>query len=287
MSDQAENQGDLWGEEDGDPTPPDAQLILNLDGFEGPLDLLLALARTQKLDLSQISMLDLARQYLAYIETAQTMRLEVAADYLVMAAWLAFLKSKLLLPREEGPGTEPSGEELAALLAFRLKRLDAMRDAAAKLMSRKRLGIAIFARGMPQPVRLKRHLHYSASLYDLLKAYSDQRVRTVSATVTIALRPVWSIKQARRRLEELFGVACGWSALDSYLQEYVSDAQTRRTVTASTFGATLEMAREGKLELRQAQAFAPIFLRRRSDKEDEPRTMPQPGESTKNFEASE
>jgi segregation and condensation protein A len=238
-------------------------LIVTLEGFEGPLDVLLALARTQKVDLAKISVLALADQYLAFVAHAQKIRLELAADYLVMAAWLAFLKSRLLLPREAG-AEEPSGDELAARLAFRLMRLNAMRDAAAKLMTRKRLGRDIFARGMPEGVRTIRVRQYTAIIYDLLKAYAEQRRRTVKRVHVIARRTVWSIKQARERLELLLGASSGeWVQLDAYLAEYLRVAEVARTAAASSFGAALEMAREGVAEISQAKPFAPIYMRRR------------------------
>lgn len=240
-------------------------LVVALDGFEGPLDLLLALAKTHKLDLAKLSILDLAQQYLAFIEGARRLRLEIAADYLVMAAWLAYLKSKLLLPDDPEPETGPSGAEMAAQLAFRLQRLEAMRDAIASIMGRARLGVNVFARGMPEPVKLVRSTHVQANVFDLLKAYAEQRKRTVASTVKWGGRRVWSIKEARERLARLIGGRDDWSEIDIYLREYLADAELGRTVTASTFGATLELAREGYLEIRQANAFAPIYLRWRAN----------------------
>ena len=241
-------------------------LVVSLDGFEGPLDVLLALARTQKVDLAKISVLALADQYLRFIAHAQTVRLELAADYLVMAAWLAFLKSRLLLPREVECGDQPTGEELAARLAFRLQRLEAMREAAAKLMTRKRLGRDVFARGMPEGVRTLRVRQYTAKIYDLLKAYAEQRRRTARRVHVIPRRTVWSIKQARERLEALFGAGAGeWVRLEIYLAQYLAAPEVARTAVASSFGAALEMAREGVVEISQAKPFAPIYLRRRQD----------------------
>jgi len=176
---------------------PGDTLVVDVEGFEGPLDLLLALARTQKVDLAKISVLALAQQYLDFIAEARRLRLEVAADYLVMAAWLAFLKSKLLLPAEKDEEGEPTGAELAALLAFRLKRLHAMREVSAQLMTRKRLGRDVFARGTPEPIRITRKSIYEANVYDLLKAYSQQRQRTAIRTWQIRQRAVWSLKEAR------------------------------------------------------------------------------------------
>ncbi len=236
-------------------------LLLELDGFEGPLDLLLVLARNQKVDLTKLSILRLAEQYLDYIEAARTLRLEVAADYLVMAAWLAYLKSKLLLPEKEQAQDGPSGQELAAQLAFRLKRLEAMREALASMMGRKRLGIDLFARGMPEGIRVVRSSIYSASIFDLLKAYAEQRQRNAVTEVKWGGREVWSIKKARERLAALLGGEPDWAALDKFLEEYKPQLLLGKTVTASSFGATLELAREGYLEIRQARAFGPLYLK--------------------------
>jgi segregation and condensation protein A len=246
-----------------------AALIVSLEGFEGPLDVLLALARTQKVDLAKISVLALAEQYLAFIAEAQKLRLELAADYLVMAAWLAFLKSRLLLPREADDA--PSADELAARLAFRLQRLNAMREAAAKLMTRKRLGRDVFARGMPEGVRTIRVRQYTAIIYDLLKAYADQRRRNVRRVHVIARRTVWSIKQARERLELALGASDHWVGFDAYLAQYLAMPDLARTATASSFGAALEMAREGVVDISQAKPFAPIYVRRRASGEEQRR----------------
>jgi segregation and condensation protein A len=240
------------------------QLRVDVEGFEGPLDLLLAMARTQKVDLARISVLALAQQYLDFIAEARRLRLEVVADYLVMAAWLAFLKSKLLLPAEPSEEGEPTGEELAALLAFRLKRLDAMRDAAAQLMTRKRLGRDVFPRGLPEPVRVTKNGVFEAHVYDLLKAYSQQRQRNTTSTLHMEKRTVWSLKEAREELERLLGIACEWAPLDQLIAEFLVEPEIRRTALASSFSATLEMAREGALELRQSKSFAPLLVRRRS-----------------------
>jgi segregation and condensation protein A len=255
-----------WEQEEGDGHAPGAgeTLVVDVEGFEGPLDLLLALARTQKVDLARISVLALAQQYLDFINEARRLRLEIAADYLVMAAWLAFLKSKLLLPAEQDQDGEPSGEELAQLLAFRLKRLDAMRGAAAQLMTRKRLGRDVFARGMPEPLRISRKSTYQADLYDLLKAYAQQRQRTAVRTWQVRQRTVWSLKEARDELERLLGMTCDWAPLDQLLAEFLVGPELRKTALASGFTATLEMTREGALEIRQAKVFAPLLVRRRS-----------------------
>jgi len=255
-----------WEQAEGDGHAPGAgeTLVVDVEGFEGPLDLLLAMARTQKVDLAKISVLALAQQYLDFIAEARRLRLEIAADYLVMAAWLAFLKSKLLLPAEQDEDGEPTGEELAQLLAFRLKRLHAMREAAAQLMTRKRLGRDIFARGMPEPLRITRKSTYQADLYDLLKAYAQQRQRGAVRTWQVRQRTVWSLKEARDELERLLGMTCDWAPLDQLLAEFLVGPELRKTALASGFTATLEMTREGALEIRQAKLFAPLLVRRRS-----------------------
>ncbi|BCM20107.1 conserved hypothetical protein [Mesorhizobium plurifarium] len=253
----------LWAENDDSRLTGDPSLVVDVAGFEGPLDLLLHLARNQKVDLARISILALAEQYLAFIEKVRALRLELAADYLVMAAWLAFLKSKLLIPKQPGEEGE-SGEELAAVLQFRLKRLEAMRDAAARLVNRNRLGRDVFARGMPEMVIIEKRNSFSASLYDLLTAYAQQRQRQAINNVTIARRAVWSLKDAREVLARLVGSVGDWTALDSFLIEYLAAPEEKRTAIASSFAATLEMVREGKLEVRQEQVFAPIYLRGRA-----------------------
>jgi segregation and condensation protein A len=250
-------------EPDGSASPDDA-LIVDVEGFEGPLDLLLAMARTQKVDLARISVLALAEQYLEFVERARVLRLELAADYLVMAAWLAFLKSRLLLPTEAEDDDAPTGEELAQRLAFRLARLEAMRNAAAQLMARNRLGHDVFARGMPEPVRHSRDTRYTARLFDLLKAYADQRIRTLPRQHVVQKRTVWSIKEARQRLERLIGQSVGsWFQLDGFFRRLGISPTNKRTVVASSLGAALEMAREGLVEIRQDKAFGPIHVRRR------------------------
>lgn len=249
-------------------------LIVDVGGYEGPLDLLLALARTQKVDLSKISVLALADQYVTFIAAAQKLRLELAADYLVMAAWLAFLKSRLLLPREETPADTVSAEEMARRLSFRLMRLEAMREAAAQLMTRMRLGRDVFSRGMPENTKTIRETSHTATIYDLLHAYADQRRRTIKVGHVVKARPVWSIKDARQRLERMLGEAqlvADWVAFERYLRQVVPDAPAEdggKTAVASSFGATLELAREGRLEIRQDGPFEPIYMRlRQSDAE--------------------
>lgn len=242
----------------------DGLLTVDVGGFEGPLDLLLALARTQKVDLASISVLSLAEQYLKFIEQSQRLRLEVAAEYLVMAAWLAYLKSKLLLPKEDKDGDVASAEEMAQRLAFRLMRLEAMRNAAATLMTRPRLGRDVFARGTSEKVKVVRDRRWSAEIVDLLQAYAAARQKTSTVTHTVRARKVWSIKDARMHLQKLIGRAVPgqWSDFDGFLLQYLPDSEEARTVRASSFGATLEMAREGFVELRQDGPFAPIYMRR-------------------------
>lgn len=265
-SDDAVSAVSPWDAPETD-TERDAEdaLLVDVAGFEGPLDLLLALARTQKVDIARISMVALVDQYLAFITEAEKLRLELAADYLLMAAWLAFLKSRLLLPKETLKPDEVSAEEMARRLAFRLRRLDAMRTAAAQLMTRKRLGRDVFARGMPEPIRTLKTTQYSATLHDLLKAYADQRRRTIKVTHVVKARRVWSIKEARGQLARLIGDAGsgGWVQLDLMLEKYLPSPELSKTARASSFGATLEMTLEGKIDLRQDAPFAPIFLRAR------------------------
>lgn len=238
-------------------------LIVDVDGFEGPLDVLLTLSRTQKVDLRTISVLELARQYLAFVDRAKALRIELAADYLVMAAWLAFLKSRLLLPpdpSEEGP----SGEELAAHLAFQLERLQAMRDVAARLMARDRLGRDFFARGVPEDVTRTRKIIYTANLLDLMQGYARIRTRDEFRPFVMDRDAVFTMEQALERMRGLIGFAGTWTDINSYLPEgWESDPAKRRSATASTFAASLELAKEGKVEIRQAETFAPIQLRKK------------------------
>ena len=237
-------------------------LIVDLDGFEGPLDLLLTLGRTQKVDLRQISILDLARQYLDFVERASALRIELAADYLVMAAWLAFLKSRLLLPsdpEEEGP----SGEEMAAHLAYQLERLQAMRARAAQLMARERLGRDVFARGLPEDMRNIRRVRHSASLLDLMQAYARIRTRDEFRPYALDRDAIFTLEEALERLRGLIGFAGTWTDIATYLPDgFTEDPARRRSATASTFAASLELAKEGRVELRQSAAFAPLELRR-------------------------
>lgn len=238
-------------------------LIVDVDGFEGPLDLLLTLSRTQKVDLRKISILGLAEQYLVFIEKAKALRLELAADYLVMAAWLAFLKSRLLLPpdpTEEGP----SGEELAAHLAFQLERLSAMREASAKLMARDQLGRDFFARGLPEDVTRIRRVTYTASLLDLMQAYARIKTKDEFRPFVMDREKVFTMEQALERMRGLIGFAGDWSDLTTWLPEgWESDPVKRRSATAATFAASLELAKQGQIELRQGDVFAPIQIRKK------------------------
>ncbi|MCB9993745.1 MAG: segregation/condensation protein A [Hyphomicrobiaceae bacterium] len=254
-----------WFDAAEDERSDDEVLRVDVDGFEGPLDLLLDLARRQKVDLAQVSILALAEQYLAFIETVRRKRIEIAADYLVMAAWLAYLKSRLMVP-QASDDEEPSGEMMAALLQFRLKRLEAMRHAAARLTARPQLGTDIFARGAPEPVLVERANRWQVTLYDLLRAYGDIRERTIPVDYFPAKRTVWGLQDAREILERLVGHTGEWMALDSYLADYLVSPEERATVLASSFSATLELVREGHLEVRQSLTFGPLMLRRRTDR---------------------
>jgi len=237
-------------------------LIVDVDGFEGPLDLLLTLSRSQKVDLRKISVLHLAEQYLAFIERARGLRIELAADYLVMAAWLTFLKSRLLLPpdpAEEGP----TGAELAAHLAYQLERLAAMRDVAARLMARDRLGRDFFARGLPESVAHTRHIRYSATLIELMQAYARVRTRDEFRPLAFERESIFTPEEALEHLRALIGFAGAWTDLASYLPEgWRSDPARRRSATAATFAAALELARLGLIEIRQSETFAPIRIRK-------------------------
>jgi segregation and condensation protein A len=234
------------------------RLTLDLDGWEGPLDLLLTLARTQKVDLAKISILALVEQYLAFIADARKLRLEIAADYLVMAAWLAFLKSCLLLPKD--PSVDPSPEELAMRLQLRLQRLQAMREAGARLIARDRIGRDVFRRPRPEGLKLVRRSAWQADLYDLISAYGIVRARTEPSVHVIARRPVMTLDEAIHRLERMLGTRVGWTELGAFLPE-TQDAGFRRSALASSFVATLELARLGKVALRQEGVFTPLYVR--------------------------
>ncbi len=247
------------------PQPDSEALIVDVGGFEGPLDLLLELARAHKIDLARISILALAEQYLVFIEKARRLQLELAADYLVMAAWLAYLKSRLLIPSPPGSEEMPP-EDMAARLAFRLQRLQAMREASAKLMARNLLGRDVLARGAPEPLVYETKREYADNLIDLLKAYAERRQKKMRHQSYIPRRyRTFSIKDARQALERLVGTMNDWSSLDSWLADYLAEPGMRRSVTASSFTASLELAREGLIEIRQEQAFRPIYMRRKAN----------------------
>jgi segregation and condensation protein A len=247
---------------DADRGSDEPTMIVDVEGFEGPLDLLLTLARQQKVDLAKISILALADQYLVFIEAARKMRLELAADYLVMAAWLAYLKSRLLLP-EAAPGEGPSAEDMALALANRLRRLEAIREFATKMMERPQLGRDVFQRGLPEPIAEIKTPEWSATLYDLLSAYSVQRQRSVLSRVRFKKRTVWSLAEARACLERLIGQSSDWARIDSYLISYVVEPALAATVFASSFASALELVREGHAEIHQKESFAPIYMRKR------------------------
>ena len=237
----------------------DAALYLELDGWEGPLDLLLDLARRQKVDLRSISILELVDQYLVYVNRAEALRLELAADYLVMAAWLAYLKSSLLLPREEQE--DPSPEELALRLQLRLQRLGAMREAAARLMARDRIGRDVFLRGAPEGLRIDRKTHWQCDWYALVQGYGQVKARTAPAVHMVRNRPVMTLDSALNRVSAMLGVTLDWMLLEEFLPPH-ADPRLRRSALASSFVAALELARTGKAELAQDAIFGPLRLRR-------------------------
>jgi segregation and condensation protein A len=242
----------------------DGELVVDLEGFAGPLDLLLSLARDQKVDLAKISILALAEQYLEFIQQAHRLRLEIAADYLVMAAWLAYLKSRLLLPTEE-TGEEPTAAEMAAALQFQLQRLEAMREASAQLFARPRLGIDVFARGAPEGIRVITHAKYEASLFELLSAYGSIQRRGKAEPLTIEQFELFSMDEALGRLRKVLGGAPEWATLMSFLPHDLREGLPRRSAIAATFAASLELVRDGHAQIRQDSRFGPIFFRRNPD----------------------
>ncbi len=237
-------------------------LVVNLDGFEGPLDVLLELARTQRVDLRKISMLALVEQYLAFVEAAKVKNLELAADYLVMAAWLAYLKSRLLLPVADLAGDEPTADEMAARLAFQLQRLDAMRKAAEAIFHLPQLGVNVFPRGMPEGVRVRRKTAWHADLIELLKAYARQRIAAVDKTYKVEPPKVFSIEEARARISRLLGAIPEWIDFRTLAPAREIDAPAS-SVIASAFNATLEFAKDGRLDIRQLEPFGTIYVRGR------------------------
>lgn len=249
-------------------------LIVDIDGFEGPLDLLLTMARVQKVDLMQVSILQLAEQYLSFVEQARQLRIELAADYLVMAAWLAFLKSRLLLPpdpEDEGP----SAEDLAAHLAFQLERLDAMRQASARLMGRDRLGQSRFVRGQPEQIARKRNVTYEVGLIDLMRAYARLKTKDEFRPYAFDRKDVFTMEQALERVRHLIGFAGEWTMLAEFLPDGWGGGERGRSATAATFAATLELARQGRLEIQQAESFAPIAIRLRKTGQSRPKSSSQ------------
>jgi segregation and condensation protein A len=245
----------------------EASFLVDVDGFEGPLDLLLELARRQKVDLSKISILALADQYLIFIDEARRVRLELAADYLVMAAWLAYLKSRLLVAGEKEAGEEPLAADLAAALAARLRHLEAIRTAAEQLVNRPRVGRDMFTRGAPEGVSVIRHSQWQASLFDLLSSYAQQRQTQALSHVTLKKRAVWSLSEAREALERLAGKISEWTVMDHFLIAYCVSPELQRTARASCFASSLELVREGVIEIRQDRAFSPIWMKSRSSQD--------------------
>ena len=236
----------------------DDTLTIDIDGWEGPLDLLLALARQQKVDLRELSILALVEQYLVFIESAKHLKLEIAADYLVMAAWLAYLKSGLLLPRD--PEVEPSPEELALRLQLRLQRLDAMREAGGRLMGRDRIGRDVFGRGAPEGLKVIRKAAWHAELFDLIAAYGAVTARNKPVMHVVSRRPVMTLEAALQRVEAMLGHAVDWTALERFLPATL-DPQLAKSSRASSFLAMLELAKQGRLELRQEDAFDTLWVR--------------------------
>jgi len=262
---------DAWppgsdGDSAGNPAVP---LVVDLEGYEGPLDVLLALARTQKVDVTRISILALAEQYLAFIAEARRLSLEIAADYLVMAAWLAYLKSKLLLPDPDEDGDEPSGPEMAARLTWQLKRLEAFRKAGADLMVRDRLGRDVFKRGEPEGIRLIRNSTYEVTLFELLWAYVIQKESKGDSEINLPIRRIFTIENALNRLSELLGKLPSWERLEAFLPPELRHGPGARSALASTLSASLEMAKEGTVSLKQGETFGPIYLKASTRAADE------------------
>ena len=251
---------DCGFEQDAAEARDGSSFVVDVEGFEGPLDLLLDLARRQKVDLHKISVLALAEQYLEFVEAARSLRLELAADYLVMAAWLAYLKSRLLLPQTE-KDEEPAATDLAEALQLRLRRLEAIRAAAEALIARPRLGRDTFMRGQPERIEANGASSWRASLYDLLSAYAHRRQNHALTRVTLKQRFVWSLAHARGELEKLAGRALDWTVLNSFLIAFCATPEMRRTVRASALSASLEMAREGVILIRQDAPFAPLWIK--------------------------
>ncbi len=257
------DEEDRFEEDTREAAPPDGEFVVDLDGYEGPIDVLLALARNQKVDLARISILQLAEQYLAFISAARGLRIEIAAEYLVMAAWLAYLKSRLLLPETEPDDEGPSGAELAEALTFQLRRLESMQQAGLRIMARPRLGREVFQRGAPEGIEIVKTPVFEVSLFDLLKAYGDNRRRIDGSRLQIEPSSLFNIADAIQRLRGLLGEMTDWRTLMSYLPpEFTGEGLVYRSAVAATFAASLELARTGAVELRQTSSFGPIHVRR-------------------------
>ena len=249
--------------EDG-PTDEE-RLVVDLEGYEGPIDVLLTLAREQKVDITRISILALAEQYIAFIAQARRVRLEIAADYLVMAAWLAYLKSRLLLPTPSEDKAEPTAADMAAALAFQLQRLQAMQDAGARLMARPQLGRDVFLRGEPEGLKVVTSTVYTATLYELLKAYGDQRGRKQNSTLRILPTELYSMEAALERLSTILGRMPDWTTLQSFIPAELRGGIVARSALAAMFSASLELVRSGRLQLRQDSSFGQIYIRKAPD----------------------
>jgi segregation and condensation protein A len=249
---------------EGEPTAEE-QLVVDLEGYEGPIDVLLTLAREQKVDITRISILALAEQYIAFIAEVKRVRLEIAADYLVMAAWLAYLKSRLLLPTPSEDKAEPTAADMAAALAFQLQRLQAMQDAGARLMARPQLGKDVFLRGAPEGLRVVTSNVYTATLYDLLKAYGDQRGRKQNSTLRIIPTELYSMEAALERLSAIIGRMPDWTTLQSFIPPELRGGIVARSALSAMFSASLELVRSGKLQLRQDRSFGQIYIRKAPD----------------------
>ena len=242
-------------------------LIVNLSGYEGPLDVLLIMAKSQKVDLMKISILQLTEQYLVFIAEVRKKNLELAADYLVMAAWLAYLKSNLLLPREE-TGEELTAEQMAERLKFQLKKLEAIRQVSEKLMNLPVLGTNFFNRGMPEGIRLIRTPEYYLSLYDLLKSYANQRYKSAYSSMVIERPAVYAMEEALVRLQRMVGTAFEWTKLESFLPPEFSKGKNARSGVAGTLAAAMELVREGVLEVQQLAPFGPVFIKNKNNNEE-------------------
>jgi len=268
VSDQVEFEEDIRFNAAKDAAQSEQILSVDLDGYEGPLHVLLELSRSQKVDLRNISILQLANQYLAFVKRIKDLRIELAADYLVMASWLTYLKSRLILPKPKKPDCTPDADELASVLAFRLQRLDAMREAAKHIYARNRTGIDVLLRGQPEGIRRIRSPIYEASIYDLLSAYSTRRSRTARSTVVFKKPILLALEEARSRLEKILGKMSDWLPLEQMVLDFDLGNSTtkppRSSLLASSLVASLELAKEGQAELRQTQPFAPLFVRARN-----------------------